>query len=147
MSTTKYDEDFKKSLVTLHQSRKTQAQLCREYGVSESALCQWVKQYATGANRRRRGLDRQTGERASEAKCPTGGGKPDPKKSDCHLHATLRERLNAVHLLRYQHQIKTLCRVLRVNRSTYYKHFSQAPAPRVSENQRIKTAMLQIDTS
>ena len=47
MSTTKYDEDFKKSLVTLHQSGKTQAQLCREYGVSESALCTWVKQYAT----------------------------------------------------------------------------------------------------
>lgn len=47
MSTTKYDEDFKKSLVTLHQSGKTQAQLCREYGVSESALCKWVKQCAT----------------------------------------------------------------------------------------------------
>ena len=47
MSTTKYDEDFKKSLVTLHQNGKTQAQLCREYGVSESALCKWVKQYAT----------------------------------------------------------------------------------------------------
>ena len=47
MSTIKYDEDFKKSLVTLHQSGKTQAQLCREYGVSESALCKWVKQYAT----------------------------------------------------------------------------------------------------
>ena len=47
MSTTKYDEDFKKSLVTLYQNGKTQAQLCREYGVSESALCKWVKQYAT----------------------------------------------------------------------------------------------------
>ena len=47
MSTTKYDEDFKKSLVTLYQNGKTQAQLCREYGVSESTLCKWVKQYAT----------------------------------------------------------------------------------------------------
>ena len=47
MSTTKYDEDFKKSLVTLYQNGKTQAQLCREYGVSKSALCKWVKQYAT----------------------------------------------------------------------------------------------------
>ena len=34
--------------------------------------------------------------------------------------------------------------MLRVNRSTYYKHFSQAPAPRVSENQRIKSAILRI---
>ena len=47
MSTKKYDEDFKKSLVTLHQSGKTQSQLCREYGVSESALSRWIKQYST----------------------------------------------------------------------------------------------------
>ena len=30
---TKYDEDFKKSLVSLHQNGKTQSQLCKEYGV------------------------------------------------------------------------------------------------------------------
>ena len=32
---TKYDEDFKKSLVSLHQNGKTQSQLCKEYGVSQ----------------------------------------------------------------------------------------------------------------
>ncbi len=30
---TKYDEDFKKSLVLLHQNGKTQTQFCKEYGV------------------------------------------------------------------------------------------------------------------
>ena len=44
---TKYDEDFKKSLVTLYQNGKTQTQLCKEYGVSQSALAKWVKQYFT----------------------------------------------------------------------------------------------------
>lgn len=44
---TKYDEDFKKSLVSLHQNGKTQTQLCKEYGVSPSALGKWVKQYST----------------------------------------------------------------------------------------------------
>lgn len=44
---TKYNEDFKKSLVTLHQNGKSQAQLCKEYGVSKSALAKWVKQYST----------------------------------------------------------------------------------------------------
>ena len=43
----KYDEDFKKSLVSLHQNGKTQTQLCKEYGVSSSALGKWVKQYST----------------------------------------------------------------------------------------------------
>ena len=35
---TKYDEDFKKSLVSLHQNGKTQSQLCKEYGVSLGKL-------------------------------------------------------------------------------------------------------------
>ena len=43
---TKYDEDFKKSLVSLHQNGKTQSQLCKEYGVSQSVLGKWVKQYS-----------------------------------------------------------------------------------------------------
>lgn len=43
----KYDEDFKKSLVSLYQNGKTQTQLCREYGVSESSMSKWVKQYST----------------------------------------------------------------------------------------------------
>ncbi len=44
---TKYDEDFKKSLVSLYHNGKTQSQLCREYGVSESALGKWIKLYST----------------------------------------------------------------------------------------------------
>ena len=44
---TRYDEDFKKSLVALYQNGKTQAALCKEYGVSPNALSRWVKQYST----------------------------------------------------------------------------------------------------
>ncbi len=44
---TKYDEDFKKSLVSLRQNGKTQSQLCKEYGVSQSAPGKCVKQYST----------------------------------------------------------------------------------------------------
>lgn len=43
----KYDEDFKKSLVSLYQNGKSQSQLCKEYGVSKSALSKWIKQYST----------------------------------------------------------------------------------------------------
>ena len=42
----RYDEDFKKSLVALHQNGKTQSQLCAEYGVSQTALSKWIKQYS-----------------------------------------------------------------------------------------------------
>ena len=43
----KYDEDFKKSLVSLYPNGKTQSQLCREYDVSKSALSKWIRPYST----------------------------------------------------------------------------------------------------
>ena len=41
-----YDEEFKKSLVSLYQNGKTQTQLSKEYGVSLSALGKWIRQYS-----------------------------------------------------------------------------------------------------
>ena len=44
----RYDEDFKRTLVNLYQSGgKTQALLCKEYRVSQTALARWIKQYST----------------------------------------------------------------------------------------------------
>ena len=42
-----YDEDFKRTLVELYHNGKTQASLNKEYGVSQTALSRWVKQYST----------------------------------------------------------------------------------------------------
>ena len=42
-----YDEDFKRTLVELYHNAKTQASLIKEYGVSQTALSRWVKQYST----------------------------------------------------------------------------------------------------
>lgn len=52
--------------------------------------------------------------------------------------------MRTVHILRFQHSITTLCRVLRVNRSTYYKHFYSSPAPRTLLNQEISSKILLI---
>ncbi len=38
----RYDEEFKQSLVTLYQTGKTQSELCKDYGVSVSALAKWI---------------------------------------------------------------------------------------------------------
>jgi transposase len=46
MSIPKYDDDFKKSIVSLYQNGKTQTQLSKEYGVSISAIVRWIKQYS-----------------------------------------------------------------------------------------------------
>lgn len=43
----RYDEDFKRTLVELYHSAKTQASLIKEYGFSQTALTRWIKQYST----------------------------------------------------------------------------------------------------
>ena len=47
MNPKKYDEDFKKTIVTLHGNGKSQSELSREYGVSLSAISRWVRLYST----------------------------------------------------------------------------------------------------
>ena len=44
--TPKYVGDFKKSIVSLHQSGKSLSELSREYGASVSTMSKWVKTYA-----------------------------------------------------------------------------------------------------
>jgi len=42
----RYDEEYKKSIVSLHQNGKSQSELSREYGISLSAISKWLKTYA-----------------------------------------------------------------------------------------------------
>ena len=42
----KYSDEFKKSIVTLHQNGKSLSQLSKEYGISMSALSRWIKLFS-----------------------------------------------------------------------------------------------------
>ena len=43
----RYSEEFKKTIVNLHQNGKSYAEIEQEYGVSHSALVsEWIKQYS-----------------------------------------------------------------------------------------------------
>lgn len=66
------------------------------------------------------------------------------KKGDCHLHSTLKQKLNAIFILRTQHNIKLLCKIFNINRSTYSKYISNNILPRIEENQMISKVILKI---
>lgn len=103
---TKYDENFKKSLVSLYQNGKTQSLLCKEYCVSQSALGKWVKQYST---LEMDDDDVLTAKQIKELQKRNAHLKEENLilKKRCHIHATLKQRLDAVHKLRFQHDIRT----------------------------------------
>ena len=42
----KYTTEFKQTIVNLYHSGKTYAQIQKEYGISHSALANWIKQYS-----------------------------------------------------------------------------------------------------
>ena len=50
--------------------------------------------------------------------------------------------MNAVKLLSSEHSISTLCRVLKVNRSTYYKFLAHKPSNRELENREIRKRII-----
>lgn len=56
----------------------------------------------------------------------------------------LIRRLNAIHILRFEHSIKTPCRVLDVKRSSYYKHFKETSSPRSEHNKLLCSQILDI---
>ena len=41
-----YDEGFKKTIVELYNNKKPACEIIREYGISNSVLYKWVKQYS-----------------------------------------------------------------------------------------------------
>ena len=52
-----------------------------------------------------------------------------------------------MHRLSGEHALSTLCRVLRVNRSSYYKHYRSGKSARARENEEIRRCILLIYSS
>ena len=52
--------------------------------------------------------------------------------------------MNAVKLLSGEHKVSVLCRVLNVNRSSYYKYINRKESNRDKENKLIRTCILEI---
>ena len=130
---------------SFYHNGKTQASIIKEYCVSQPALYRLVKQYSTIETDDGKVL---TAKQVKDLQKRMAQLEEENQilKSDCPIHATLKQRLNAVHKLCHQYDIKTLYRVLHINRSTYYKHFYSDSAPRTEENQLIRKRILQIYT-
>ena len=101
-----YDEDFKRTLVELYHNGKTQASLIKEYGVSQTALSRWIKQYSTVETSNGEILTAKQIQELQKRNAQLEEENLILKKSDCHLHATLKQRLSAVYKLRFQHNIR-----------------------------------------
>ncbi|MEG2634575.1 MAG: IS3 family transposase, partial [Oscillospiraceae bacterium] len=116
----------------------------KEYGISHSALANWIKQYSEVK------IDSEPVMTANQIKALQKRNAQLEeenlilKKANCDIHAALGQRLRAVELLSNEHKISTLCRVLKVNRSTYYKYLRHKPSKREVENRHIRTCIVEL---
>ena len=162
----RYDENFKRTPVDLCHNGKTQSSLCKEYGVSQSALAKWplsgaekvFKEYSVSQSALAKWIKQYFTVRTNDGQVLTGlqirklhkrYAQPEEKnlilkKAIAIFTPHSNDDSAQSHKLRFQHSIKTLCRVLNVNRSTYYKHFHSEPVPSVRGNLSIKQVILQI---
>ena len=120
----KYTQEFKQTIVDLYHSGKTYNQIKEEYGISHNALANWIKQYSEVKIDDNTVLTAKQIKELQKRNAQLEEENLILKKSHCDIHATLKQRPKAVELLSGEHKITTLCRVLNVNRSTYYKYIN-----------------------
>ena len=112
----RYSDELKQIMVGKYAGGSTAKAICAEYGVSRSTLLLWVKQYSPDSSGQiprelylmRKELKRLRIENQIFRDC------------GCSANSPLGTRLDAIQRLRSQYSIHALCRVLDVNRSTFY---------------------------
>ena len=118
-----YSENFKSTIVQHYLSGTTSVQLCTKYGIARSTLFLWVKQYSVNADgevpRERYLLEKELKRLRTENAIF--------KACDCSPSSLLSERLSAICKHKDKFSIHALCRVLNVNRSTYYHYALRSP--------------------
>lgn len=119
----RYPDSLKKKVVAKYTGSQTAKTICAEYGIARSTLFLWKKQYspdASGQIPRERYLLEKELERLRTENTIF-------KICGCSPTSPLSERLSAIDLHQKEFSIHALCRVLQVNRSTYYHHAFRSP--------------------
>lgn len=74
----------------------------------------------------------------------TGRRESDTKKNDKYLRAGISKKVDIIKELSKKYEIKRLCRIFGVSRSTYYAALNRKPCKRNTENQAIKGKITEI---
>lgn len=123
MVANRYPENLKKIVVTLHAGGQSANAICTEYGIARSTLFLWRKQYKADETgqipRNQYLLEKELNRLRTENQIF--------KTCGCSPASPLSERLAAIDLHQEEFSIRALCRVLQVNRSTYYHHAFRSP--------------------
>ncbi|MDY3286499.1 MAG: IS3 family transposase [Eubacteriales bacterium] len=118
-----YPENQKKMIVSQYVGGRSSRDICKEYGIARSTLFLWKKQYTTDETgqipRKRYLLEKELERLRTENAIFRACG--------CSPSSPLSARLFAICEHADEFSIHALCRVLDVNRSTYYHYVFRSP--------------------
>ena len=119
----RYSDAFKRIVTQKYEQGRSIQSICAKYVITRSTLLLWVKQYSVNADgevpRERYLLEKELERlRTENAIFKTCG---------CSLSSPPSERLSAIPRYKDKFSIHALCRVLNVNRSTYYHYALRSP--------------------
>lgn len=116
-----YSESFKQEIIAQFESGNTAKSICEKYGIARSTLFLWRKERTAddhGRMPREQYLQRQELTRLRIEN-------DIYRNCACSPNSPLAVRLSAIHQHKDEYNIHALCRVLQVNRATYYNYASR----------------------
>ena len=116
-----YNKSFKKQILNLCQNSASVSVVAKEFGVPRSTIYRWLKEENFIETTEQ--VYSPSDIRAMERKV----AKLEKiisilKTVPCTVHASLKDRLNALEQLHSEYDVHTLCEALDVSRGTYYNH-------------------------
>ena len=111
-----YTDEFRNTIVELYNAGKSVTELSGEYALSKSTISGWIKK-----------------------------NKPIAvKKSYGHIRKEITTVFEFITNNKKEHDIKLMCKVLKIPRSSYYKYLNKKPSNRELENIKIEKEITNI---
>ncbi|MDB8570766.1 IS3 family transposase [Turicibacter sanguinis] len=135
----KYNTEFKSMIVELYKTGRSVKDLSREYGVSEVTIYKWIKQISPIASVEDTEITLEDIKRMKQEMLRLQEENEIFKKGYDHI----REKVSQSELCQFidqhrsEHDVKQLCEVLNVPRSTFYQSKHQSESKWKLENQQL----------
>lgn len=141
----RYDQEYKDMIVELFKSGMSLAELSSEYGIAKSTINGWIKDVKEIKIDENEVMTLKEVKALRKEMARIKEENELCKKSYGHIcNKKLDEVIEFINNNKSKHDIKTMCTVLGVARSTYYKSFDKTKSARELENEELKSAIKRI---
>ncbi len=142
----RYTEEFKRQIIDLYLAGKPVAQLAEEYGLVEQTIYKWKKLYAPSIKIEENQSVSLKDYKELQKKVQQLEMENEILKKATAIFArkTIDEFVSFITKYQDRYPVKIMCKVLGINRSTYYKYLNHVKSNRDAENQKLDNDILAI---